>query len=170
MTTYPPSSSQLAAEEYELSPTRSLRELSGSGGGGARPRPSMSRQRTLMLHPNQSSALLFAAPGASARRARRRTVSGGGTGDEARSGAAATARRHSFLNDDLDALGADSEEVNLPDFAHILGFNEGDDPYSIAAGMRSNWKRKLYLLMEDPGSGREAFFIHLAVTGAILFR
>jgi len=78
---------------------------------------------------------------------------------------------HSFLNDDLDALGGPrTEEVNLPDFAHILGFNEGDDQYTIAANMRSSWKRKLYLLMEEPSSGREAFFIHLVVTGAILFR
>jgi hypothetical protein len=78
--------------------------------------------------------------------------------------------RQSFLNDDLDALGNRTEEVNLPDFGHILGFNEGDDPYTIAANMRSNWKRKLYLLMEEPSSGREAFFIHIAVTSAILFR
>lgn len=75
-----------------------------------------------------------------------------------------------FLSDDLNELGPDNEEVQVPDFGHILGFSEGDDHHSIAANMRSRWKRKLYLLMEEPSSGREAFFIHVAVTGAILFR
>lgn len=57
----------------------------------------------------------------------------------------------------------------MPDFGHMLGFDVGEDHYAVAANMRSAWKRKLYLLMEEPSSGREAFYVHIAVTGAILF-
>lgn len=64
-----------------------------------------------------------------------------------------------------------TDQVEVPDFGHMLGFNpDDDDHYAVAAGMRNRWKRKLYLLMEEPGSGREAFFIHVLVTGSILFR
>lgn len=161
MSSYPPSTSQLPAEEYELSPAVSTSALPSG------PRASMSRQRKLTLNPSSSSALLFAAPGSGPRRPRNgRKVSNTSFVDDGQDHS-----RHSFLNDDLDALGGgQTEEVNLPDFAHILGFNEGDDQYTIAANMRSSWKRKLYLLLEEPSSGREAFFIHFVVTGAILFR
>lgn len=61
--------------------------------------------------------------------------------------------------------------MHVPDFGHMLGINPGDeDHYAIANGMRNPWKRKLYLLMEEPSSGREAFFVHIMVTGGILFR
>jgi len=77
-----------------------------------------------------------------------------------------------FLHEDLDYLAPRAEEVELPDFGHMLGFNPeaGEDSYAVAQRMRSPWKRKLYLLLEEPGSGREAFFVHVLVTGAILFR
>jgi hypothetical protein len=53
----------------------------------------------------------------------------------------------------------------------MLGFNPDDeDHYAVAAGMGSQWKKKLYLLMEEPTSGREAFYIHIGVTGGIIFR
>jgi hypothetical protein len=53
----------------------------------------------------------------------------------------------------------------------MLGIDDtGEDHFAIAAGMRSAWKRRLYLLMEEPSSGREAFLVHISVTGAILFR
>ena len=77
--------------------------------------------------------------------------------------------RSHFLQDDLDQ--GDTEEVHVPDFAHILGLHDPvEDSFNIASNMKSRWKRKLYLLMEDPSSCREAFFIHVTVTGAILFR
>ena len=53
----------------------------------------------------------------------------------------------------------------------MLGIDDtGEDHFAIAAGMRSRWKKRLYLLMEEPSSGREAFIIHALVTGAIMFR
>jgi hypothetical protein len=64
-----------------------------------------------------------------------------------------------------------SEEVQMPNIGHMLGFNPDDeDHYAVAAGMGSQWKKKLYLLMEEPTSGREAFYIHIGVTGGIIFR
>lgn len=54
----------------------------------------------------------------------------------------------------------------------MLGFNPdaGHDHSAVAQGMKNRWKKRLYLLMEEPSSGREAFFVHILVTGAILFR
>jgi len=53
----------------------------------------------------------------------------------------------------------------------MLGIDDSsEDHFAIAAGMRSNWKKRLYLLMEEPNSSREAFIIHVCVTGAIIFR
>jgi potassium voltage-gated channel Shal-related subfamily D protein 2 len=53
----------------------------------------------------------------------------------------------------------------------MLGFNpEDEDHFAVAQGMRSDWRRRLYLLMEEPSSGREAFFVHIMVTGGIIFR
>lgn len=154
MSTYPPSGT--AAEEYELSPNTSLAGLSTS------PRQSTSRQRKLTINPNQSSAALFGVGVPPTRpRGRRRTIS-----NPVLNQVTEEEPGHAFLADDR----GQTEEVELPDFGHILGFNEGDDQYTIAASMRSPWKRKLYLLMEEPSSGREAVFIHLLVTGAILFR
>jgi voltage-gated potassium channel Kch len=70
----------------------------------------------------------------------------------------------------MDRAG-EAEEVHFPDFGHMLGFNPIDeDHFAVAQGMRVSWKKKLYLLMEEPSSGREAFFVHVLVTGGILFR
>ena len=62
--------------------------------------------------------------------------------------------------------------MELPDFGQMLGFNPEteEDHYAVAQRMVSRWKRRLYLLMEEPNSGREAFFVHVVVTGAIIFR
>lgn len=158
MTSYPPSSSY-PAEEFELT--------------GAALAPSTSRtprQKTLTLNPNSSSTLLFSAASTTAhRRPRRRTSSNPSKpGADSSDGSRVYSRSH-FLQDDLDQ--AETEEVHVPDFAHILGLHDpGEDSLNVASNMRSRWKRKLYLLMEDPSSGREAFFIHVTVTGAILFR
>ena len=78
--------------------------------------------------------------------------------------------RAQFLNEELDSFF--TGEVSVPDFGHLLGVNPdaGDDHFVLAQGMKTRWKRKLYLLMEEPSSGREAFFVHVLVTGAILFR
>jgi len=79
-----------------------------------------------------------------------------------------------FLNEELDPFftGRQNEDVQLPNLVQMLGFNPdaGDDHFAVANGMKTRWKRKLYLLMEEPSSGREAFFVHVTVTGAILFR
>lgn len=156
MTSYPPSS--LPAEEFELT------------GPTLAPTTSRTpRQKTLTLNPNSSSTLLFpAAPTATHRRPRRRTSSNPIKPGADADGSRVYSRSH-FLQDDLD--NGETEEVHVPDFAHILGLHDpGEDSFNIASNMRSRWKRKLYLLMEDPSSGREAFFIHVTVTGAILFR
>ncbi|KAK4689953.1 hypothetical protein P7C73_g170, partial [Tremellales sp. Uapishka_1] len=155
--TYPPSTSTqpLPAEEYELTdePT-DLHDPSSS----TQPRASGSRptKRTLTLHPNQStSALLF--PASPTRRLRHLRTSSVSKTPEVPS---------HFLSEE-DHL---TEEVHVPDFGQILGFrDEAEDHYAIAQGIRSRWKRKLYLLLEEPGSGREAFFVHVLVTGTIIF-
>lgn len=81
--------------------------------------------------------------------------------------------------DPIFALGRsktrDAETVEVPDFSHFLGLHhsaedgEGDN-YARAARMRNGWKRRLFLLMEEPGSSSEAFAVHVVVTGAIVFR
>lgn len=152
---YPPSN-PLAGEEYELTSTSAPLERKTS------------RTRKLTLHPNHSATLLFAAPGqgGTSRRRGARRASSNAAPESPRE---AKYNRTFFLEEDLDHLGPQREEVSLPDFGHMLGFDAGEDHYAIAAAMRSSWKRKLYLLMEEPSSGREAFFVHVAVTGAIFF-
>ncbi|BEI85381.1 hypothetical protein CcaverHIS002_0507820 [Cutaneotrichosporon cavernicola] len=151
-----PPSNPLAGEEYELTSTAPPLERKTS------------RTRMLTLHANQGSTLLFAAPGQAGPSRRRvtRRVSSNAAPDSPRE---AKYNRTFFLEEDLDQLGQQREEVSLPDFGHMLGFDVGEDHFAVAAAMRSAWKRKLYLLMEEPGSGREAFFVHIAVTGAIFF-
>ncbi|WVQ78074.1 hypothetical protein IAT38_000155 [Cryptococcus sp. DSM 104549] len=170
MASYPPggssSSQHITGEEYELPPAGTSTEP----GPSRRPRAgtSNSTKRTLTLHPTSSAAnLLFSAPPAalpSARlRGHRRSMSGPVPGSPE------TQRRHhpaTFLREDRYD---DAEEVDLPDFGHMLGFDEGEDHFAVAQGMRTRWKRKLYLLLEEPNSGREAFFVHLLVTGTITF-
>jgi hypothetical protein len=82
-----------------------------------------------------------------------------------------------FLHENPDDLynhnhnGTTTETVELPDFGGMLGLNaEGEDNYLVAQGMGRDWKRRLFLLMEEPGSSREAFTIHVMSTGGILFR
>lgn len=77
-----------------------------------------------------------------------------------------TAQHDLFLHEDHG-----TETVELPDFVGMLGLNaEGEDNYLVAQSMSRDWKRRLFLLMEEPGSSREAFTIHVMSTGAILFR
>ncbi|OWT42211.1 hypothetical protein J008_00982 [Cryptococcus neoformans] len=157
------------AEQYELPTFPSSPEA----GPSRLPRPQRRRastwtkSRTLTLHPTTSAAnLLFSAssgafPSTRQRHGRTRSQSNVDQSEVPR------LHRATFLNEDPYD---DSEEVDLPDFGHILGFNdEGEDHFAVASGMRTRWKRKLYLLMEEPGSGREAFFVHIIVTGAIIF-
>ena len=140
---YPPRQ----GEEFELtSPTNNHAPLAG---------PSRPKHRTLTLHPSTStSALLFSAPQQSPRRRSSHH-------DEH-----PTRRRPHFLQDDHT-----TEEVHVPDLGHMLGIDDnGEDHFAVASNMRSVWKKRLYLLMEEPSSGREAFVVHILVTGAILFR
>lgn len=74
-----------------------------------------------------------------------------------------------------DLAAAAGETVEVPDFSHFLGLHhtaeEGEtDNYARAARMRNGWKRRLFLLMEEPGSSSEAFAVHVVVTGSIVFR
>ncbi len=78
-------------------------------------------------------------------------------------------RSHSFLIHD-DPLGG-TETVEVPDFGGLLGLSgEPDDNNEISRSMKSAWKRRLFLLMEEPSSSSEAFCVHVAVTVAILAR
>lgn len=156
---YPPTSSHIptgAAEEYELqSPPNNHIPLAG---------PSRPKLRTLSLHPSAStSALLFPAgtapPQHSPRRRRSSTLNGNGPGTPKR-------QRAHFLQDERD-----SENIHVPDIGHMFGIDDtSEDHFATAANMRSMWKKRLYLLMEEPSSGREAFMVHVLVTGAIIFR
>lgn len=77
-------------------------------------------------------------------------------------------RPQNFLRD--EHLHED-EEVDVPNFTHIFGLDDArEDHFAIAQGMKTRWKRKLYLLLEEPSSSREAFTIHILVTAMILFR
>lgn len=147
----------LPAEEYEL--------------GSAPLHRTTSRARKITLHPNQSSSVLFAAPGSSARTRTSRRRATSNTSQVTGSPETRTSKLNPsfFLNEDLDNLGPDREEVQLPDIGQMLGIHEGEDNYAIAASMKSRLKRQLFLLMEEPSSSREAFYVHVAVTSAILF-
>jgi hypothetical protein len=173
-------------------PSANQRRHSGSGGvAGAKVRT----PRKLTMHLTDTAAdVLFSAPlssgiagssGASATtprrlagRGRRRTVS--------ITTPAGSPQHHKWANfldeDGRDGTGdpaaragasgrADEVQVNVPDFGHMLGFNpEEEDHYAVAREIRAEWRKRLYLLLEEPRSGREAFFVHIFVTGAILFR
>lgn len=183
--TYPPSPTR-HAEVYELS------DQPVAGPSHVR-RSSKSRPiRTLTLKSSDTGPdILFSAPRVSGlpspqtpkrpENGRRRTVSlsiQGSPGGSPRRSAWAN-----FLNEEhADTLGdghkeegggraGRTEEVQVPDFGHMLGFNpEDEDHYAVARSMQAEWRKRLYLLMEEPRSGREAFFVHIFVTGAILFR
>lgn len=60
--------------------------------------------------------------------------------------------------------------VDIPDFGEILGLTSENpaDNYTLARSFRASWKRRLFLLMEEPGSSREAFVVHVASTGTIV--
>lgn len=185
-----PGSRSLPAEEYELPQLGQQRpEYDQPEAGPSRPRRASRGQppgRKLTIHAGPSTSVLFsAAPPLSPRQ--RQTSNGHGNGQGHRrsssypnpdSPIATTPRRYAqahFLDEGPDyfggAQGRQSEEVSVPNIGHMLGFNPDDeDHYAVAAGMRSQWKKRLYLLMEEPSSGREAFYIHIAVTAGIIFR
>ncbi|OCF35291.1 hypothetical protein I316_02837 [Kwoniella heveanensis BCC8398] len=171
MSSYPPGNSSHAVpgEEYELPSLSTENEA-----GPSRPRASSTANksgRTLTLLPSQSTAnLLFSAPSATLPTPRKRHSRTHSYPDSPED--PTTPRRlhrAAFLSED-EQRHDDAEEVYLPDFGHMLGFNdEGEDHFAVAAGMKTRWKRKLYLLLEEPNSGREAFFVHILVTGLIIF-
>lgn len=67
---------------------------------------------------------------------------------------------------------ARDEVVDIPDFGGMLGLSSEnpEDNYAVAREFRTGWKRRLFLLMEEPGSSREAFVVHVASTGTIVAR
>lgn len=170
----------LSAEEFELPTISASHEQPEAGPSRPRrmskPQPSV---RKLTIHAGPSTSVLF-----SAHSPRQRRSSGGQGAQHHRSSSfpdsptAVTPRRHAraqFLDEDIDYFGGGharrSEEVQVPNIGHMLGFNPDDeDHYAVAAGMTSQWKKRLYLLMEEPSSGREAFYIHVGVTAGIIFR
>ncbi|TXT13739.1 hypothetical protein VHUM_01106 [Vanrija humicola] len=157
MATYPPPRTSLSAEEYELT-------AAGTVPPPPAPAPGSAKSRKLTLHPNASTS---SSPVTQRPRPRRRASS---NSTRLHSGGDHQFTRSHFLNEDLDHLGPASEEVHVPNFGSLLGFNEtGEDHYAVASTIRSRWKRKLYLLLEEPASGREAFYVHVLVTGAIIF-
>ena len=176
---YPPATGGLEGEEYELSEAGpSQPRLSSSASPQASKR---TRRRTFTLHPNASSShvLLSAASDAPPSPRYRH----GKRPDSPINHMSPGLGRNpwaTFLTEDVDQHtaaqgereGRRTDEVHhIPDFGHMLGFNpEDEDHYAVANSMSSPWKRRLYLLMEEPRSGREAFFVHVSVTGAILFR
>lgn len=157
---YPPTittrSPQNPAEEFELQSPIATTHQPIAG-------PSRPKHRTLTIHPSASTAaFLFPdggnAPQQSPRRRRSSTLTGQGTPKRS--------NRAHFLQDERD-----TEDIRVPDIGHMLGIDDTtEDHFAIANGMRSMWKKRLYLLMEEPGSGREAFTVHVLVTGAIIFR
>lgn len=169
--------SPLPAEEYELP---ELGQQQQAEAGPSRPRRSSkvtAPSRKLTIHAGPSTSVLF-----SAHSPRQRRTSGGhrrtSSFPSESPNTATTPRRYTqahFLDEDLDYFGGGhgrrSEEVQVPNLGHMLGFNPDDeDHYAVAAGMTSQWKKRLYLLMEEPSSGREAFYIHVGVTAGIIFR
>lgn len=171
----------LPAEEYEL-PTIDAHDVPQPEAGPSRPRRTSRAQppvRKLTIHAGPSTSVLFSAHSPK----QRGTGAGHGvnhhrTSSYPDSPQPVTPRRHAraqFLDEELDyfggAQGRRSEEVQVPNLGHMLGFNPDDeDHYAVAAGMTSQWKKRLYLLMEEPSSGREAFYIHIGVTAGIIFR
>ena len=167
MAVYPPISPRsLGAQEFELS---------SAPYDAGRPGPSRVQSSSKARNPihhasNSASHVLFSAPSTSLPAFDKEQI-------PASSPEIFTPRRLSraqFLNEDLDHLfiGTHNEEAHVPNFGQMLGSNPdaGEDHFAVAQGMKTRWKRKLYLLMEEPSSGREAFFVHILVTGAILFR
>lgn len=166
-----------AGEEYEL-PTFQNPHSPPRSSSPSRPSPIRHRSslpRTITINPSQSTShLLFAAPSTSPNVSRFKHVRTSSIPQpQSPEDSSRRVNRAQFLNEDLDHAGqTGTEEVELPDFGQMLGFNPeaGEDHYAVAQRMGSRWKRKLYLLMEEPNSGREAFFVHVIVTGAIIFR
>lgn len=173
-----------AAEEYELeSPRPGPTDLGNAEAGPsspprhttATPKP---RTRRLTLHANASAHnILFDAPNGHLPRARKSkhqrsgsNMSLGADGAAGHGGGSGggRSRPQNFLRD--DGADHDGEELDVPNFTHIFGLDDArEDHFAIAQGMRTRWKRKLYLLLEEPSSSREAFTVHVLVTGAILF-
>lgn len=60
-------------------------------------------------------------------------------------------------------------DARRPDNAILHGLGMDDNPYDVARGMQSAWKRKIFLTMEEPTSGEEALMIHWGVTALIVF-
>ena len=63
----------------------------------------------------------------------------------------------------------EEEGIRVPDLSGMLGLDD-KDRFAVAAAMNSTSRRRLYLLMEEPSSSREAFYVHVSVTAIILFR
>lgn len=175
---------QLPGEEYEL-PTLDTRYHDQPQAGPSRPRRTSRSQaqaqassRKLTIHAAPSTSVLFSAAPVLSPRQRRTSHGHYRSSSYPDSSVITTPRRHAqaqFLDEGPDYFGGGqgrrSEEVSVPNIGHMLGFNPDDeDHYAVAAGMTSSWKKRLYLLMEEPSSGREAFYIHIGVTAGIIFR
>ena len=140
---------RVTADDFELQPIDT--NVNGDA-GPSRPTPIRAGKAREPRHP--SSSVLFKAPETA-------LPSSGPKRPATPQSPLTPIRRHSraqFLED----------EVHVPDLGHLLGITEEDDHFTKASRMTSRWKQRLYLLMEEPSSSREAFYVHLCVTGAIL--
>ncbi|CED85353.1 voltage-gated potassium channel [Phaffia rhodozyma] len=175
-----PSSPTMIAEEYELSsppasprlngqsPTKhsfpSVNQLTTSPTHSARP---LGRPRGLSLHDlsNQSSAQLMDTlhlwnqPPPSLTR-KDLPASLNFTVDETHHPADLNRQIH-------DPDGTHSGHTSGNTVA-MLGLGNDDDTWDIARGMKSGWRRQLFLMMEEPTSSDMAFHIHWGVTALIL--
>jgi len=164
-------SRSLPAEQYEL-PTIDNEPEAGPSRPLRTTKPPPVSVRRLTIHAGPSSSVLFSAHPSQSPHQRRWSHHGHG---HHRSTSYPESPRNNFLDEDLDYFGGAqarrSEEVQMPNLGHMLGFNPDDeDHYAVAASMGSSWKKRLYLLMEEPSSGREAFYVHIGVTSGIIFR
>jgi hypothetical protein len=133
-------SEKLEAEEYEL------QEDPQPEAGPSRPRRASkskrsSISRTITLNPSLSTHhLLFDAPPLAGSSTKRRRNSSNPTPYSP------VIPRRQFLHEDVIDLGHGEEQVQLPDFGQMLGFNPdaGEDHFGVAQGMKTRWKRQLY--------------------------
>lgn len=63
----------------------------------------------------------------------------------------------------------EEEEVSRRASGVLHGLGMDDETWDIARAMKSNWKRKVFLLMEEPKSSEEALMVHWGVTFLIVF-
>ncbi len=153
------------AEEFEMTqpPPRA------STAAGHRRNSSHSKRKVTIIPSGGSSSVLFGASPTTPQMGRRASDPAAQEPISALPSTPGRLHSHSFLLHD-DAHGP-AETVEVPDFSGMLGLSgEPADSLEISRGIKSEWKRWLFLLLEEPSSSSEAFLVHVASTCAILAR